>query len=751
MSKPDTPADEETEFPDVEPPIGWDGKTLQEMKDERDRLTEETGRYRGIEELEMKENDPFKYEQMYARMRGAVVSARETALNVASSPIVKEIGELCFQLYTPEGDAIAVSTGIIVHVHTGSLAIKRMIDDDYEHTYGIEPGDIFSNNDNVYGNVHTTDLHTFVPIFHDGELVAWADGVNHVMDIGAPSPGHSVMDGESRWQDGFYVTNERIGEEDTRYPGWETRGQRGTRMPTYWDLDEKCRMVGCHMIRNAVQNIIDEVGIEAWKQFSYEAVEEGRQIMVDRTQERLVPGTYRSSNFFPFPYAEDHSKQSDGVDDMLHLPLELEVKDDGIAIDMEGASPPGRHPYNCTEGSMTGGLWVNLSQSLLSDGKVNDGAYVAMDTNFPTGSVVDANDHSLAYQLAWGSISPTFNGFQNLLGRGFFARGYLEEVTCGYGAAIDSVQGGGTSTLTDEYYGVGPFDFSASGYSASAVTDGIDHGYAMFNPESDMGDIEKWEMGELGALHLGRRKKPNTAGHGKYRGGTAWEGVRTFWENEHVELGNWGFGNEGWTMSGGLSGGYPWANSYMVTVHDTDLFDRVQAGDPYPVGDQPPGDLESHVDGDVNRSKKSMMFPTDFQDGDLLHWKVRGGQGFGDPMERPIEKVVEDVEDNIFTPDIVENVYGVVGTLDEETREFTLDKEATEKRREEIMEERREKSMSYEEFWEQNRQKVKDGDIHAAEKRMYNKSFDMSEDWASEFCEFWDLDDDHTFDLEGGD
>jgi N-methylhydantoinase B/acetone carboxylase alpha subunit len=120
-------------------------------------------------------------------------------------------------------------------------------------------------------------------------------------------------------------------------------------------------------------------------------------------------------------------------------------------------------------------------------------------------------------------------------------------------------------------------------------------------------------------------------------------------------------------------------------------------------------------------------------------------------MERPIEKVVEDVENDVYTPEVVENVYGVVGDFDAEEREFDLDEEATEQRREEIMAERREESVSYEEFWEDNREKVAGGDMHVAEKRMYNKSFGMSEDWAEEFREFWDLEDDHTFDVEGGD
>ena len=100
------------------------------------------------------------------------MSARETALNISASPIVKEIGELSFMLYTPEGDSIALSRGIIVHVHTASDAIKHMIRAGYEADPGIRPGDIFCNNDASIGDVHNADVLTIVPIFEQSDLRA---------------------------------------------------------------------------------------------------------------------------------------------------------------------------------------------------------------------------------------------------------------------------------------------------------------------------------------------------------------------------------------------------------------------------------------------------------------------------------------------------------------------------------------------------------------------------------------------------
>src|ERR671910_3902210 len=195
--------------------IGWDGKRLDEMLAESERLFAETGSYYGLSGgLELKDSDPIEYEKLFSRLRGGLVSARETALNISASPIVREPGELCFPLYTPEGDSVALSTGIIVHVHTMSDAIKYMIRQGYEENPGIAPGDIFTNNDAMIGDVHNADVQPLVPIFWEGELVGWAAGVTHEIDIGAKTPGSVPVGPISRYEDGIDLPAKKVGRSD---------------------------------------------------------------------------------------------------------------------------------------------------------------------------------------------------------------------------------------------------------------------------------------------------------------------------------------------------------------------------------------------------------------------------------------------------------------------------------------------------------------------------------------------------------
>src|SRR3954463_16285604 len=288
-------------------PIGADGHTLKQMLDASQERFAATGYYQGLERLELKDSDPLHFEKLFSRVRGGMVSARETALNISASPIVRELGEICFAVYTPEGDNVALSTGIIVHVHIMSEAIKFMVRNGWEDNPGIRPGDIFANNQPTIGDVHNADVQTFVPIFWEDELVAWAGGVTHVLDIGASTPGGVPVGPTNRLDDGIDLPCMKIGEGDELAQWHLLRCKKKTRAPMYYLLDERTRLAGCHMVREAVERVVVEEGLDRFKSFSREVIEEGRRSFKARVREMTVPGRYRSPGFFDVTFVDKES------------------------------------------------------------------------------------------------------------------------------------------------------------------------------------------------------------------------------------------------------------------------------------------------------------------------------------------------------------------------------------------------------------------------------------------------------------
>ncbi len=733
--------------------IGWNGKTLKEMIEKSEELLRETNHYYGITKLTLKEKDPFNYERCYASLRGALVSARETALHVSASPIVKEIGELCFGLYTPEGDSVAVSTGIMVHVHTMSEAIKFMIREEYEEDPGINNGDIFLNNDPQCGNVHTTDVQTLIPIFWEEELIGWAGGVTHQIDIGGITPGHTLVSSIQRFDDGVYYTCRKIGTNNHIWRDHMINAKRAVRTPMYWELDEKCRLAGNLMIKDAVLEFIKREGLEYYKQFIRETIEEGKRVFQERVKERLIPGRYRAASFMDAPLKNQAWVPRARIDKISNQPIEVIVKEDGkLSISFDGANEAGPNSFNCDKGAMEGGQWVLLTQILIYGDKVNDGAYLAVDKYYPPGSWANPGDPSLSYQAPWGNLIPAYTGMMKSISYGLFSRGFREEVVPGYGFTGDSIQGGGiysTGPLEGERWMLSTFEISGQGLGASAVRDGLNWGYAMWNPESDLGDVETWELFQGGIPYLSRKVKPNTPGHGKYRGGGNYAGVAYIANSKEVEF---FAAREGLVFhgAGGMHGGYPNATSYRLHAKNTNLEEIFKNQKEYPLGDPDPnnGEFEKLIEGDIVRLPQGIIYPISLENFDIIHFSESGGPGYGDPLERNPEKVKQDLDDELYSANIVYNVYGVVAEFDNENQEWKINENATEIRREELMRERRDKSVTFEKFWEQEKKKITEGKLSEVVRAMYSESIRLSKKWSENFLEFWKLPKDFQLEVE---
>jgi acetone carboxylase, alpha subunit len=713
---------------DAAPGIGWEGRRLDEMLATSERLLAETGAYQGLSgSLDLKESDPIGYEKLFARLRGGLVSARETALNISASPIVRELGELCFALYTPEGDSVALSTGIIVHVHTMSDAIKFMVRNGWEDNPKIRPGDIFANDDPTIGDVHNADVQTFVPIFWEGELIAWAGGVTHVLDIGASTPGGVPVGPTNRLEDGIDLPCMKIGEDDELAQWHLLRCEKRSRAPMYYLLDERTRLAGCHMIREAVERVVLEEGLDRFKQFSREVIEEGRRSFKSRIREMTVPGRYRSATAFDVTFADKETLPARARRDFLmNAPFEVRIGGDGdYALDMDGASAWGWHSMNCTPSGMQGAIWVQFTQTLICNDKVNDGAYLAIETNFPEGTIANLGDAEGSTGIAWAFLQPAFTGFPRTLSRALQARGFIEEVMGSYSASGNVIQGGGT----DQYgksSAIMNFEIAAQGMGAKYVLDGTDTAAAMFNPEGDAGDVEMWEL-ICPMIYLSRRIKANSGGAGRHRGGSSFESLLMVHGTPFWELQNLGTTR---ILSQALFGGYPGSASYIHNIKANDLRDWAERGEAYPLCD---GSFDDPalmaIEGERTYKQDNFTTLEPFTEGDLYLSVMKGAPGLGDPLLRPVADVERDVEEGHLLPRFAESIYGV------------SDREAFRKQR-------LERGRPTREWWAQERERVLAGEVIDAVKVAYAESMKLSERWAAEFRGFWDLPEDFAFEID---
>ncbi|MFW9973333.1 MAG: hypothetical protein ACFFDF_24325, partial [Candidatus Odinarchaeota archaeon] len=199
----------------------------------------------------------------------------------------------------------------------------------------------------------------------------------------------------------------------------------------------------------------------------------------------------------------------------------------------------------------------------------------------------------------------------------------------------------------------------------------------------------------------------------------------------------------------GMHGGYPQPTAYRLIAKNTNLKEIFDKREDYPLWDPDPanGEFERLLKGDIIRRPYAQMYPISLDNYDMFHWCMSGGPGYGDPIEREIDSVKQDLNDGIYTEDKVCNIYGVIGKYNNEKEEWLIDKKATEEQRKEILKERREKSMTFEEFWKNERIKLTENRLNNSVKRMYKESLELSDKWAKNFREFWNLPEDFKIEV----
>ena len=719
--------------------------SLKERLEEGERLFAETGRYAGVDELRLRGQGALKYEALHAKLRAVCVSAREMARRISASPGVREVGESVVALYTPEGDAVALSNGIMVHVHTASRFLKWMIRNDYERDPQIRPGDIFANNDAFIGTVQAPDVIDATPIFHDGEIIGWACAVCHELEVGGITPGGDVALAQERHTEGLLVCAEKVGENDALRRDYLIRCERCLRMPVYWILDEKAKVAACQNVREAVLEIVREVGADYYKRAIREFIEEGRRAQLARARQLTVPGRYRGAAFYGHVTEGKPGLQPLGPPNLLYgTPLELTVTAEGkLRLDFDGAQGWGWHSMNCSPAGMDGGMFVTLTQHMNYEGLVNDGAWLATELNLPRGSWTNPDTEKCATATSWALLLPAFGCFQRMLSRAFLARGFREEVFAGQ-VNSPMIEMGGQSQY-GRRFGMAHFECAAGGGGALAVKDGLDTAYVGWNPESDMGNAEIWEQ-SMPMIYLGRAITPDSGGPGKHRGGCGFTSVWMVRNTPELSL----ITSEHSARifdNGGMCGGYPAPTAQIHIVgRNTNIAERAAAGLPLPhaLGTDPARtDPEKLLEGDFARVEGPHI-AAPLREGDVFCHSYNGGGGYGDPLERDPAAAARDVENGHATEIACRRAFGIeLAPEAGPDGERRADLKKTAARRAKMLRERRRAAVPAAEWIAGERARILRGEFAPEIRRMLQDAAARSERFAAEFRECWGLPEDY--------
>jgi len=686
--------------------ICYQGKTLLEVVEERERLFKDTGYAYGLDELDLVEGDPAKFMRFQMRLVAACINAREMAKLISANPMSLIQGELLFMLATPEGDIVSASYGLAGHIQSFPFMIRSIAGLGFEDDPKIEVGDIFGTNDPLYGAPHNADCYTWVPVYYKDELIGWTAGLNHIVDVGGLQPGGLGTISPSVFTDGFTYPPTKTGANFKQHRWWDLHWKRRTRTETFNVLDDKMRAAGSVALHDRILKIVEEFGIDYYRKGVKQIIERERRLLIQRIKTQAVPGMYEFLHLNMVKYKGVVGKLFPGSnrDWLLHEPCTLQVRPDGsLYMDVEGLTSEDDFHCNGYESAVrmltSLGCWPMFAYT----STLNSSLMYMTEWNLPPGCMFNPQNPYAATVMSLAEIGKYIFMFHNTLSLAFYSRGYLEECFpedgCGVGYGLAGVMadgfrwaGGDMSLITCWSEGGMPF---RDGLAASVCSP---------NPAPDMGETELAEFLQPTNLNIGKKLVSNYCGHGKYRGGLGIGMLQMITDpGQSLIVAVFGSTNGMGRIAMGMCGGYPGPNDVVVFAHDTNMRELLAQGKPYPrdfvemrewikEGKLKVGSVESFKGATPNIVCK---------DGDLFASASGSRCGWGDVLERDLSLVEDDVKYNWVTADVARSLYGVV--IGEDGKAKVAE---TEQLREQIRNTRREKSLDAREWWKLEREQV---------------------------------------------
>ncbi|MBX6750405.1 MAG: hydantoinase B/oxoprolinase family protein [Micromonosporaceae bacterium] len=468
----------------------------------------------------------------------------------------------------------------------------------------MRPGDVFFHND-VYlsegGIGHLPDLCVTVPVFHEGEVVAFVQAFGHHDDIGGAVPGSMPSRATSVYEEGLMVPPIRLWDQGVPNEAALKIMTRNSRMPESLaaDLDAEC--AACLMGARRLADLFARYGRDA--------VEGCFDAIIDATTQ-----TYRREVLAKIPNGtwvwEDYAEH-DGVDPpRLHRQrITLTKTPEKLVLDFTGTGPQARGPINHAADYADGvflAKWLapilrNLADTpeRMAELDVNEGVVPLMELRFPPKGTLLTPVFPAPTNARTFVILRLLGVLAGVLAKAVDGRMPADQETIRY-TGIYGTEADGTPFLMREVLG--------GGSGGRWYADGEDTIHVV--PDSRNIPVEfaeaRWPL-RVERLGLA----VDSGGPGRYRGGLGYDKhIRVLRDCHFMSI-----ADRSVLACWGVNGG--------------------QAGRPFSVVIDPGGPNERVVD--------ALADAEPVRAGEIIRIRTTGGGGWGDPLDRPYAEVLRDV------------------------------------------------------------------------------------------------------------
>jgi N-methylhydantoinase B len=570
--------------------------------------------------------DPITIEVIRNRLIAASRDIRRIIERAAYSPILYEVVDFSCGILDSEANLIAETPGLPIFLANLDYAVESTY-----NTIGREklnPGDVILCNDPYNGGgTHCPDLTVLCPAFYEGEIRGWAAFRGHTVDMGGIYPGGWYSNTVEVFQEGFRMPPVKLMVEGKPNEDVLRLIRANTRVPDPVLGDVRAMIAAVRKASERFCDIIETYGLDVTLSSIREILEQGDR-MARAAIRRIPNGSYSAEALL-----DGDGNDDEPLDEKVRVRVTVTVKDEEMTMDFTGTDRQCRGPMNVPEPSTISSARYGFKIITTPELPSNEGFFRPLEIIIPEGSLL--NPKFPAACAMWPAPTTTI---PDLILKAL-APAIPDRVRAGHFGDSMANFIYGTDPRTGKYYVCAEGD--AGGYGGKPTEDGE---HALFS--MDLGDTYNVpvEVAE----------------------------VRYPWRVDRFEL------HQDSGGPGRFRGGLGVIRDYHILGHDAGLTvttDRVIYTPPWGLfggkDGKPNITIVYRNDGKQEPWRKISNLP--LKENETVSFQTGGGGGYGSPLDREPDLVLDDVINGYVSLNSAKEDYGVV--INE--KEMKVDLEAT--------------------------------------------------------------------------
>lgn len=533
----------------------------------------------------------------------------------SKSTIIYEVLDFASGLIDASGQLITQGNGVTGFLGTLTFAVRSTLEKFGPE--GLRPGDVVITNDPYSGGgTHLSDVSLIVPIFYDDELVAFSASKAHWTEVGGKDPGSWTTDATEVFQEGLQFPCVKLYEEGRPVQSVIDLIEANVRLPDMTLGDMYAQAASLRLGERRFHELCDKYGAEVVLG-AVEAFLDYGERMTRIELGKLPPGTYEAEDWI----------DDDGIGNgPFRVCVKVTISDDEFVCDFTGTHPQVPGPVNCTVTGLHSGVRTMLKAITSPSIPVNEGCFRPLQIVCPPGTIFSA-ERPAAVSTYW----ETMNYVTDLVWKAL-APIVPDRLPAGHFLSVCGVVVAGIHPETNELFLL--VEPQAGGWGGAAGKDGESGLMCVGDGETYVIPVEVAET-RYGILVDRYELDPVDAGAGRHRGGRGC--IRDYRAAVDEITLTATFGRHKY-VPWGADGGQPGSRNEVRIFHE---------------------DGREVVLGKCARYR--------LKRGEVARLVTGTGGGWGNPLDRSVEDVVEDVKDGYVTPAQAKGDYGVVldpATLD---------------------------------------------------------------------------------------